>query len=83
MAENEDDNIEHDEEFEDNKGEQLENVIQGELNKDLELRMWYEDEITKYEQSIAWKRLIVIIFLFWIDFWIFLLFNIIQCIHKF
>ena len=28
MAENEDDNIEHDEEFEDNKGEQLENVIQ-------------------------------------------------------
>lgn len=34
-------------------GYQLENVIQGELNKDLELRMWYEDEITKYEQSIA------------------------------
>ena len=34
-------------------GYDLENVIQGELNKDLELRMWYEEEIEKINNNLA------------------------------
>jgi predicted CXXCH cytochrome family protein len=34
-------------------GFKLERIIQGELNKDLELRMWYEEETDKINQGLA------------------------------
>jgi len=34
-------------------GFKIENIIQGELNKDLELRVWYEEQITKNYQIIS------------------------------
>ena len=34
-------------------GYNLENIIQGELNKDLELRQWYEEETEKIENSYS------------------------------
>lgn len=34
-------------------GYDLESIIQGELNKDLELRQWYEEETEKINQSLA------------------------------
>ena len=34
-------------------GFNLERILQGELSKDLELRVWYEEEIEKINQEIA------------------------------
>lgn len=33
-------------------GFQMENIMQGELNKDMELRAWYEEEVEKINQSL-------------------------------
>ena len=38
---------------EEKSGFKLEDVIQGELNKDLELRVWYDEEIIKIDNKIT------------------------------